>query len=441
MSDSALLVSLRALAVRTNEILTAAPHLAGTGFSWRWERKGQGVAVGSPLPSLFPLANRGLDRLPEFQACEQAMRADPLIGPSADQLVGSVRSASMLQVPTVVLQLLNHSIIDGQVSIAALDDELERFREFFRSDTAEARSFIGVFGVMLADGPIDLPDGIRLNITGSDDLDLLIQTGVGETSQRAPMVTASAHRTVSGLPDVIAEIRHVLPVRLAGDTDPPKAESLASPDMHQPGDQLVEALALLKTAPIARTGVVIEDLNWFANGCGWSEHPQRSSRPDAQAHLGTADIAPLTRLYKLLGSPRVIRRKHLQLALRRFVLALSREREDDRLIDLAIATEALLLDHEGELSLRLALRAATLAEGTPLSPREVYERMRTAYRVRSKVVHGANIPTETIKVARIGLESDLRHLLAEYLRLASKTDGSNQLKLDEARYLPGLHDS
>ncbi len=155
------------------------------------------------------------------------------------------------------------------------------------------------------------------------------------------------------------------------------------------------------------------------------------------AHLGLSDAERLVELYEQLASEGVTNRKYLELALHRFVLALSRTRDDDRLIDLAIAAEALLMDQGNELSLRLALRAATLAEGTTLSPREVFERIRSAYRVRSNVVHGADVATKKIKTAQLELESDLRMLLAEYVRMASKTRGSNRLALDEARYLPG----
>lgn len=53
------------------------------------------------------------------------------------------------------MKLLSEPVSDAQVSIAALEVKFDRFQEFFRSDTTEGRSFIGVFGVILTDGPID----------------------------------------------------------------------------------------------------------------------------------------------------------------------------------------------------------------------------------------------------------------------------------------------
>lgn len=200
-------------------------------------------------------------------------------------------------------------------------------------------------------------------------------------------------------------------------------------------------LALLTSAPVARTGVITENLQCFSNGRNWSAHPPRTAVSEAAAQLGRSDVERLVEVYEQLASEGVTDRTNLELALRRFVLALSRPRDDDGLIDLAIAAEALLLGQENELSLRLALRAATLAEKTTLSPREVFDRMRSAYRVCNKVVHGEDVAGEKIKTARLELESDLRVLLAAYVRMASETGGSQRLQLEEAYYLPDTGNS
>ena len=61
----------------------------------------------------------------------------------------------------------------------------------------------------------------------------------------------------------------------------------------------------------------------------------------------------------------------------------------DRLIDLFIAAEGLFFDeHEAEISYKLALRAALANPSDEFQPKAVFDFMRDAYSVRSKVVHG-----------------------------------------------------
>ncbi len=436
MSDSAFLDSLRALAGVINEMLLKAPRLTEAGTFIRWERDAPGRAIGWAETSVYPLLTLDLTMTPEFQWCDEAMRNDPTIGPFVGHLVGYDWSSSVLDAPTAILRLLNESVVNEQVSVSVLEDTVDRIQEFLQSETTERRSFIGLFGVMVVDGPVELSGGVCLRVVEPSDLDLLIRTGVG--NQRKPVVPAAMGRAriVEGLPDVVAEIRFPIPVREAGDTSPPDVEAAVLPDLHSIGDRVVTALALFTAARVARTGVISEDLHWFESGMNWSAHPQMAATSDAVAQLSVSDVERLAEFYRQLASEGVNNHAHLELSLHRFVMALSREREDDRLIDLSIAAEALLLKKGTALSLRLALRAAALADSTSLSPRKVFDRMQNAYKVRSNVVHGADVADDTIKTARIDLESDLRVLLAAYVQKASKTKGDDRVTLDEAVYLP-----
>lgn len=79
----------------------------------------------------------------------------------------------------------------------------------------------------------------------------------------------------------------------------------------------------------------------------------------------------------------------LELALRRFDMAYSRELDEDRLIDCWVALEALFLPgiDRGELSYRASLRAAYYV-GTARDRQTVFRHRRDSYQVRSEVVHG-----------------------------------------------------
>jgi len=80
-----------------------------------------------------------------------------------------------------------------------------------------------------------------------------------------------------------------------------------------------------------------------------------------------------------------------------------RARAEDQILDLMIAAEALFLPEEsGELSYRLALRGAHFL-GTELGSRTaVYQFLRNAYAVRSKIAHGS--PPDAGKLQTVGGE-------------------------------------
>jgi hypothetical protein len=80
-------------------------------------------------------------------------------------------------------------------------------------------------------------------------------------------------------------------------------------------------------------------------------------------------------------------------ALRRFNFAADRALPDDEIVDLMIAAEALFLQeiderYRGELSYRLALRAASFLGKTLQERLRLFKFMRRAYNARSVVVHG-----------------------------------------------------
>jgi hypothetical protein len=81
--------------------------------------------------------------------------------------------------------------------------------------------------------------------------------------------------------------------------------------------------------------------------------------------------------------------QRLDLALSRFDAAYTRHDPGDRLIDLWIAFEALLLpDGRNELSYRSAVRIAQLVGDSPPERQEAFELARLSYEKRSKLVHG-----------------------------------------------------
>lgn len=162
-------------------------------------------------------------------------------------------------------------------------------------------------------------------------------------------------------------------------------------------------LAAVRTSLDLRTGycqVVYEPREWVtqyvAGRPGLESTVTRrypvdfaSFNPSEQAVAQLDDGADLLRLY---GSLRVNWNENLGLACRRLNSCYLRDNEEDALVDASIGLEALLLDGQGEMTYKIALRSGALGRlvGEDAETRvEAARQTRAMYGKRSRIVHGA----------------------------------------------------
>ena len=111
-------------------------------------------------------------------------------------------------------------------------------------------------------------------------------------------------------------------------------------------------------------------------------------------YLSTDEIKLLSELWLFVRSHKSTRvGRRVVNAVRRIHYSETRTKVDDMLIDLMIAAESLYLDDSknGELKFRLSLNAARWDGGSLDSQKDVFNLMKVAYDLRSKVVHGSSV--------------------------------------------------
>ena len=132
----------------------------------------------------------------------------------------------------------------------------------------------------------------------------------------------------------------------------------------------------------------------------------------------------------------------------RFSMCGEAQRPAERLVNLAICAESLLLtpDENTEVTHRIALRGAFLLESALRSRESVYKFLKRAYNARSRLVHGGELPlagtrsrdrklTQRLDGSDDGLEGlleDLADLLRELLTLALELVPENRRLTEEA---------
>ena len=134
----------------------------------------------------------------------------------------------------------------------------------------------------------------------------------------------------------------------------------------------------------------------------------------------SSDVDPFLKLWsQLRDHPR---RGTIRTAIRRLSFSQETHRLDDRLVDLMIGIESLILgDLKGdraELSYRSSLRMAHLLTDASGSKRLIFNRLKQAYESRSAVAHGGTVDPKKLEKA-VGLRyKPFVNVLEEYLRRA-----------------------
>jgi len=185
--------------------------------------------------------------------------------------------------------------------------------------------------------------------------------------------------------------------KVVGDSNPQQLEQLQKFN-EELGDcrSLVEqVLALLYVDPAAISGRLTIETDWtfHSGGIMFSSATLRPGWWSRQLLVDEQGAAEPVRVWRQLRQRGWLQsHKALALALRRLSYQAGRERTEDELVDILVAAEALYLSDVGfeELGFRMALRAAALCrpEKLEMTRREVFDLMKSAYKVRGAVVHG-----------------------------------------------------
>jgi hypothetical protein len=164
-----------------------------------------------------------------------------------------------------------------------------------------------------------------------------------------------------------------------------------------------------------------ESVGWpFSfNSSQWAEQPY--THPNATIVVNPKELRVFMSIWRKFFRNGQPRNKALLLATRRLVFAGQRDRADDQLLDLMIAAEALYLgDSHTELNYKLSLRGAYWADSQKLqaSKQQVYQLLKDAYDVRSKLAHGSPVRPGAYKYkGAVVTSSEFNQILENILQL------------------------
>lgn len=344
-------------------------------------------------------ARDSLAEAPQFRKVAAALQRDPLIGPQLDRVYGTALVGMRLEVDDLVHKVIRALAEDDagdpdqslRAVAAALSDA------FDEADVA-VDLVVPLFGFHSEGGAFGLAPGIRLDLLHSAELSLLNRGGHMPGRWRDSQFVWCLRLTIR------------LPKRLSDE----------------------ETITVEKWEPWssarARLATAIDALRVFQEGTFYSElsisspggllFPADSllgAAPpwyyDGEYRLSAEGVGELVSFYSAFMEIDLDERSQLRIAFRRFRDSSLRERDEDSIIDLMIAAEALFTkDSNSEMTFRLSTRAARFL-GVDAADRHIaYQLFKRAYDRRSKIVHGVEVP----------IDEELLDQLSERMRAAIK---------------------
>ncbi len=221
-------------------------------------------------------------------------------------------------------------------------------------------------------------------------------------------------------------------------------------------EKLITALRMLKSEEVGLGSLVTVPKVWgFSGYAGIRKFPISRFIPP-QFVLKEDDISELEKLVHILELSEEFSQESLGSSLRRFNTSYERWRDDDRIIDIVVALEAILLsgNEQLELKYRFALRGAALMNLPSDEGKKVFENLGYAYDIRSLILHGERqkgVITIMKKVTKSNhgiqslgqfvflLRNYLRRGIPAYLSIRETTNNHDEvIKLLDRRIINGL---
>ena len=357
---------------------------------------------GGPKPrkDWYGLVARHWDEIrdtPEHAHCRDLLSKDQEIAPQLNKVVGTRQTRTIVQESQILPGFLSAHISE-QESLEFIErtyvDLYRRMEDFFYSDSLQLTATAPLLGFYSVVASIPLSADVQIDRLSLKELQAFYEAGT--------LGQSSIVEGPGGLPS------HAMRGQVAGAKIVGSGQGLRAADSNDPGYEAwsrfqaaVEVLRLFQTGFVALAFMTLRPEAWRpAGGPHYLSYGPRSAAPAFSKYdLDEDQVEPLIQLGERWAGFKATGWRNVELAVSRLFMSAERVRATDRLIDSFIALEALFLaDIRVELRYRFALRASHLmARDDAARRRRIFDEMKSAYDLRSQIVHG-ELPPQTIKV-------------------------------------------
>jgi hypothetical protein len=399
----------------------SVPRIELRGGGWRAEGRGDlfrySLMPDEPALQFIDALGRH-SQSDEHLAFVDSLRRHAVIKDRIDTQIGTAFSSSQVDAETIPEQLM-WGMPPGadRLTTGSFDAAFNELCRFLIRDHEEYLVIAPLVNVELEDR-IGLREGLELDHMTDDEVAACLATHVLTPFGSPGSAWVHSRQAL--------RIRDSVPIKVGDEFE----IEMGLPDdaYRRWGAEIEDALHLMrlfKDGQVWARGAACFARNIGAYAQAYITLPLAHSTANASTgayQLSATDSPSLCALWDAAHSPRTLRSKPLQTALRRFGFAGERIRAEDQLIDLVIAAEAVFLtDEQQESANKLALRSALFLRGVAGTPTEIFRTMKRAYLARSKVAHGGAVPELKFANGDPATVEDYVRLVAGYMRYTLTT--------------------
>jgi hypothetical protein len=400
-----------------------------------WEKTEQNTMMPRDVPDATWSVKFSVEsmQLPEWKAAEETARAwtplarhmGHLIGcKGRNYMRGSLGMLTRPFIPEPTYDQTKNAIVLPVFDAQQFADLFECFASFVESDTLTYISKTVLVGLRIEAHhlPLRLSEVVSIQALSRHEVQTYGDMGLIQ----APFMGPKDLYEWTGLPWLVAVWSDVMPKvfkKDAASTDfaaPSRAE-----DLQHVLQSVLGALAITRFGSVGLGGGTTRISGWQFGGISLTRPktsvPEFTPNPARHMQLNDSDRNMLQQIF-----PAVFRRRSetdaLGIAQRRLTHAMEDELDEDRLLDDMIAAEAIFGDRESktEIKFKFALRSAyILAPDDPQLRRRIFEDMKSAYDVRSDIVHGSKPKENKHKIGGKPVQvSAFVQAIEDYIRTA-----------------------
>jgi Apea-like HEPN len=380
------------------------------------------VGISDPLSSdgrLSIVTRNRLLKSAEWDLAADALEADAILGPVLNKRIGTDFWDTQLVLEAEVLYELVTAGAQAADPGVGIRQALASLRDRYRTTGVSVVSIEPITGIVIGT-PIRLEENVELRQFSDREVHESVEEGRYSAFPWGGMSDVVRHGLV-----ITTQVTRAI-------TDPgaPSPRTIDSgvrsqPSRVTPREAVLAALRLHADNPraISLTGAMTTGRGW---GWGRAIHLGARWRPGYDPPLMISpDVAgrvssDYPRIAKILVRPS----NAVAVALRRYTTSHDRDQAEDRVIDLAIALEALFADGATELTYRLSVNGANYVSVPGKSRAVIRDWLKAAYACRSKVVHAKGksaMPATRLLQDNMKGVDGLAADLAYFVRLALTT--------------------
>lgn len=376
--NPALYAALRAYTTMVLAKIASGP--ARTPFGTRWARAKETpeerVFVRVPWFVHRPAFLDTLHGTKEFADCVTALNQDQVMAHHIDVLVGTSAGSFRMEATTYIdhiwrdfdrKQLTFHD--------SSFDDAYASLESDFYKDYIEVR-VVAPLHDFKSPTSIFLQPDLSIEPLNDEDISGLLELGVN--------IGYRFSEAVYHVPQ-FAIVYHPKLDKVIGNNGSPRSPF----DYREKIEWVLTVMHAYCKSKLVVPGLIMENKSIFGIGRQGMLAPLTDTYHASVPEFDEKSARGFEEFFRTISHNAVQRHTEIAIALRRFHFAAQRKRSEDRLIDLLIAAEALFLpDGGGELRYRLSQRLAFFLHDDPTKRMDVFEDIKKAYDIRSKIVHG-----------------------------------------------------